>query len=490
MKRIIASLAALVLAAFCLGAQQADTTRFGALGAKLDEYFIALEGESVDVQVQEVNFIIESCRDEEVRQWVALYVYDHYLNSRIMGEEAVALNVAQEWFLSGKVPMKSDFDLMNTRIFVEFNKSSQIGMDAPVLVMKDFNEQPVTVPAKGAYSLLYFYDTSCSSCRLESARLKGFLEQNGFPLEFFAIYTGSDEASWARYRMKDLAVEGAHHLWDPEVDSDFQMKYGVLETPQMLLVGPDGKILGRKLDTSALGVLLSREGHTEEYVYGDKFQMDFFDALFHAYGDDLAPEHVEEVASYIAERTLGEGDLNQYKYVEGDLLYYLYTTRSEALKAGTVPFIDKYILGADDIWTEPSDTLNVLNLAGLMKDLLLRTPVGEPVVDIAVPGVLRRRPCLFRKGSKEGVFALRKLGNAYVVFYSEGCSSCKETLDAVDAFIASNRRARILLVNMDAIMEEDPSLGETILESFDLSVMPLVLKLAKGGIVTEKYIEL
>lgn len=490
MKRIIAGFAALLLAAFCLFAQQDDTSRYVALGAKLEEYFIALEGESAAVQVQEVNYIIESCQDDDVRQWVALYIYDHYLNSKIMGEEAVALNVAQDWFLSGKVPMKSDIDLLNARIFVEFNKSSQIGMDAPELVMKDFNDQPVKVPAKDAYSLLYFYDTSCSSCRLESSRLKSFLEQNSFPLEFYAIYTGSDEASWARYRMKDLAVEGAHHLWDPEVDSDFQMKYGVLETPQMVLVGPDGKILGRKLDTSALGVLISREGHSEEYVYGDKLQMDFFNALFLAYGDELAPEHVEEVASYIAERTLGEGDLDQYKYVEGDLLYYLYTTRSEVLKAGAVPFIDKYILGADDIWTEPSDTANVINLANLMKDLLLRTPLGEPVPDISVPAVLRRRPCLFRKGTKEGVFKLRKLGNAYVVFYSEGCSSCKETLDAVENLIASNRKAKVLLVNMDRIMEEDPELGDTILESFDLSVMPLVLKLAKGGIVNGKYIEL
>ena len=483
-------MAALLLAAFCLCAQQADTSRFGALGAKLEEYFIALEGESTAVQVEEVNFIIESCQDDEVRQWVALYVYDHYLNSKIMGEEAVALHVAQDWFLSKKIPMKSDIDLMNARIFVEFNKSSLIGMDAPKIVLKDFNAQPVNVPARDAYSLLYFYDTSCSSCRLESGRLKSFLAQNTFPLEFYAVYTGSDEASWARYRMQDLAVEGAHHLWDPEMESDYQMKYGVLETPQMFLVGPDGKIIGRKLDTPALGVLLSREGGSEEYVYGEKLQMDFFNALFLAYGDELSPEHVEEVASYIADRTLGEGDLDQYKQVEGDLLYYLYTTRSEELKAGTLPFIDKYILGVDDIWTEPSDTANVISLAKMMKDLLLRTPVGEPVPDISVPGVLRRRPCIFRKGAKEGVFKLRKLGNIYLVFYSEGCSSCQETLDAVDNLIAGNRKVRVLLVNMDRIMEDDPELGASLLDSFDLSVMPLVLKLSKGGIVTEKYIEL
>ena len=488
MKRIFALFAALFVAVWALTAQTDD--RYDALKAKLDEYFTALTGESPDVVGQECDFIIESCQDPEVRKWVALYVYDHYLSSPVMGEEAVAVHVAQEWFLSEKIPMNSELDLMNARIFVEFNKSSLIGMDAPVLQIRDSESRLVRVPAKDAYSLLYFYDTSCSTCRLESAKLKNYLAGSSFPLEFFAIYTGSDEAAWARYRMQELNVDGAHHVWDPDMDSDYQLKYGVLQTPQMLLVGPDGKILGRKLDTSALGTLLSRVGAGDEYVYGDKFQMDFYGALFAEYGDSLSAGSVEEIASYVAERTLGEGDMDAYKQMEGDLLYFLYGNRNEQLKAGTLPFIDKYILGVTGIWTEPADTANVLSLAVMMKDLLSKTPVGEPVPDITVPGVLRRRPCLFRKGSKEGVFRLRKLGKSYVVLYSEGCGSCQETLEAVDVLIAGDRKAKVLLVNVDSIMEEDPELGQVLLEDFDLSALPLVIKLGRKGIVERKYVDL
>lgn len=488
MKRLFALIAALFVAASALMAQ--TDGRFDALKAKLDEYFVSLSGEKTDVVNRECDFIIESCQDPDVRQWVALYVYDHYLSSSVMGEEAVAVHVAEEWFLSGKVPMKSDMDLMNARIFVEFNKSSLIGNDAPVLTLRDSEGRPVRVPAEKAYSLLYFYDTSCSTCRLESARLKNYLSDSGFPLEFFAVYTGTDEAAWGRYRAQNLNVEGARHLWDPEMDSDYQLKYGVLQTPQMLLVGPDGKILGRKLDTAALGVLLSWVSADKDYVYGDKFQMDFYSALFAEYGDSLSAGSVDEIASYIASRTLAEGLNEEYKQMEGDLLYFLYTNRNEQLKAGTLPFIDKYILGVPGIWTEPADTANVLSLAMMMKGLLELTPVGEPVPDVAVPGVLRRRPCLFRKGSKSGVFKLRKLGKSYVVFYSEGCGSCQETLDAVDVLIAGDRRAKVLLVNVDSIMEEDPELGHLLLEDFDLSSLPLVLKLGRKGIVERKYVDL
>ena len=161
MKRIIAVFAALFVAFSALFAQ--NDGRYDALQAKLDEYFASLLGERTEVINSECDYIIESCQDPEVKQWVALYVYDHYLSSKVMGEEAVAVHIAQEWFLSEKVPMKSEIDLMNAKIFVEFNKSSLIGMKAPVLNLRDSESSLVRVPAKNSYSLLYFYDTSCSS---------------------------------------------------------------------------------------------------------------------------------------------------------------------------------------------------------------------------------------------------------------------------------------------------------------------------------------
>lgn len=489
MKKIVSFLTALTVFAYAW-AQEADTSRFAALGAKLDEYFTALQGEKPQVQNEEIDFIISQCTDPKVQQWVALYVYNHYLNSKVMGEESVAVHTAQEWFLSGKIPMGSDLDLMNAKMFVQFNRNSLVGMPAPQITLTDTRGALTAVPERGRYGVLYFYDTSCASCKMESALLKNFLASNTFPLDFYAIYTGSDEASWKRYRESDLNVEGARHLWDPQMESDFQMQYGVLQTPQMLFVSPDGTILGRKLDTPALGALIAREKGGEEYTYGSPLQMAFLTELFAQYGEDLKPDHVEEVASYIAERTLGEGEMDMYKQMEGDLLYFLYTRGNGVMKEGAVPFIDKYILETEGIWTERSDTANVVSLAQMMKDLLGRNPVGGKVPDITVPGVLRRRPCLFRKGSVSGNFRLVKLGKAYVVFYSEGCSSCQETLAAVESLIGRERKAKVLLVDMDSVMEADPELGTMLLENFDLSVMPLVLKLGQGGVVVQKYVEL
>ena len=79
MKRLLTALAAL-FAAFILRAQDA---RFDALGAKLEEYFAALAGEPLSVQNAECDYLIESCRDSLVRQFVTLKIYDHYLRDII-----------------------------------------------------------------------------------------------------------------------------------------------------------------------------------------------------------------------------------------------------------------------------------------------------------------------------------------------------------------------------------------------------------------------
>ena len=442
------------------------------------------------MQNAECDYLISACQDSLVRQWVTLHIYDHYLHSPIMGDDAVAVHVAREWLLSGKVPMHSALDRLNAEVFVEFNGSSLIGMEAPVLQMTDPAGKPVTLPVKGEWTVLYFFDTSCSTCRLETARLEPFLQETPHPVRLGAVFTGADAASWEEYRTNHLRVEGALHAWDPEFDSDYQRLYGVLQTPRMYLIDPEGIIVGRGLDTPALSMLLEKAFGTERYTYGQDRQMALLEELFAPYGKDIRPADIIEVADYLAARTFGEGDLEAFKQVEGDLLYYLSSKRGEAWRDGTAEFVDKFI-DLPDIWNSPDDSLQVLPLAAMLKDLIGRTPVGSMVPDLAVPGVLRRKPCLFRRDQKAGTWRLRALKGdpGYIVFYAPGCSCCEETLAAVDALVAKDRKARVLLVNMDQLYADDPALAQTLLDRFDLSALPFVLQLDKAGKVVHRYVE-
>ena len=483
MRRLLLTLLA-CLSGLALWAQEP----YPELGAKLDEYFTALAGESAEVQGKECDFLIEQCQDSLVRQYVTLKIYNHYLNSRIMGDDAVAVHVADQWLLSGKVLMNSSMDLMNAQIFAEFNRHSLIGMAAPVLSLLSPSGEKERIPAREGYSVLYFYDTSCSTCKLETPRLKELIASGEFPVNWFAVYVGDDAAAWEAYR---AGFEGVTHLWDPEVESDWQRQYGVLKTPKLFLVGPTGQILGRGLDTPALKMLLSKEFDKEQYVYGEQSRMARYDQLFAAYGDSLEVSDVMDVAAYMAARTFGEGDINSFKQIFGDLLYYISSKKTPVFRDAAIPFVEKYI-DLPDVWNTDMDKAQVVSLGNLLKDLAGRTPVGSPVPDLQVHGTLRQKGCLFRKATREGVFALRSLKGrpGYLVFYTGGCSTCQETLAAVDALVKANRRARVLLVDMDAVMTDHPDEATLLLDNFDLSALPFVVELDRSGVVQGRYLQL
>ncbi len=477
----------LLVAVFALTVRAQEP--YGELGARLEEYLAALAGEKPSVIAAECDYLISSSQDSLVRQYVALKIYDHYLQSKIMGDDAVAVHVAQKWFLSGEIPMHSETDYFNARLFTEFNKSSLIGLEAPVLSLFSPSGAPVRVPATEGYSVLYFYDTSCATCKVETARLKAFVAAGEYPVQVFAIYVGMGEEEWEAYR---AAFPGVVHVWDPEIESDWQRLYGVLQTPRMFLVAPSGKIVGRGLDTPALRLLLEKELRAGSPVYGEPAVMQRYGQLFADYADTLKVSDVLEVADYLAARTRGEGDVEAFKQVAGDFLYFLSSRKEEVYRDAAPTFVERYITGLPEVWSSPEDKAQVVSLGEMLSELSSRTPVGSLVPDIRLHGTLRRRPCLFARGSRSGVFSLRDLKGepGYLVFHTGGCSSCEETLQAVERVVSGNRRARVLLVDMDALMTDCPEEGAQLLDSFDLSGLPMVVELDRSGVVRRRYVKL
>ncbi|MBP5374184.1 MAG: redoxin domain-containing protein [Bacteroidales bacterium] len=480
-KKWISVLACTLALAIGAGAQSPS---YDALGAKLEEYFTALAGESPAVQQSECDQIIEACRDSLVRQYVTLRIYEHYLGSKIMGDDAVAVHIADKWLLSGAVPMHTDEDLLNAKVYAEFNRHSLIGMQAPrSSVIAPSGASAVIPHSKASYSAVYFYDTGCTMCKLESARLNTLVESGDFPLSVDAVYVGADEAAWKEFI---AAHPRFSHYWDPEKKGDWQRLWGVLKTPQLVLVSPSGTILGRGLDTPALRILLSKE-FSRGYTWGEKSQMERYDQLFSSIGPNPSVDDILSVADYLAARTFGEGDVESFRQCEGDLLYYISSKRTENFQDALIPFIQKYI-EIPDVWEADSAPVQ---MAAILKDLYQRAPVGSQIPDITVPGILRRRPCLFSKDGKEDLYNMSKLGgkHTYVLFYSNSCPCCKEQLEAIDRLVASKGGVRVLLVNMDQVMASDQTLGLQLLDRFDLTVLPFALEMDGKGKIVHRYVQ-
>lgn len=480
----------------CAG--QIDSTRLKELDKRLEQYFQILEPQGVGVKIEECDLLIDSAKDSLLRQHIALKAYEHYLNSTLMGDEGVAVHLTDTWFTSGLVSMGGEDVLLNARIFADFNRQSLLGEPAPSFVMESFEGDSIAFGGRSdRYRLLLFYDTDCAKCKLEMMRLRPLLDSRDWPVDFYAVYTGGDKESWRQWLSDRMNINAPRmrifNLWDPEVASDYQMKYGVLQTPRMFLVDRDGTIIGRGLDSAALESLLDvvLPGFVD-YEYGSSASAALMDKLFASYDESdrslsLSKRHhrqpgwfdkthqppkrpgiprILSMAKALEDRTLSKADTLSFKHLEGDLLYWLTSRRDEPSKEGTLPFINEYILSRPWIWNTPDDTLKVVGLARMMSDLLSRTPVGSKLPKYEISGWNH----------------IRKKGG-YIVFHTEGCPVCKAELSAADSL-----GLRTLDVNVDEIMLSNPGLAKTLLDTFDLSSMPFIIEVGRHGVIRRRYI--
>lgn len=489
-------MALILCPAYALMAQELDSLTQKALSEKLSEYYLAMEREGTDVQKQECDFLIDAATDSLVRQYVALDIYDHYMNSPVMGSEAVAIHVLDKWFVTGKVKMKSEVDFINARIFADFNRQSLVGLRSPAISMYDIAGKEVSLfgdesdPTK-RFSILFFYDTDCAKCKIESILMRNMLEDRNYPVEFFAIYSDDDESAWREYVATQLDIEASQvnvtHLWDPELDSDFQRKYGVIKTPCIFLVRPDGIIIGRGLDSKGLFMMLDDIFRHDDLNYGTPESVTLFDNVLSDDSGAIEPsvEKVTRLADYIKSTTLSKGDENMFRQLTGDMLYYLASRSGEGFREGLHYLIDNNITAFPEIWNSPDDSLKVIGFARIMDDLLSKAEPGKPVPAFKLPAER-----VSKGKSKVGTFRLDRLKGErnIIMFYTEGCEICKAEKAAIRQMASQDRNLYVLFVNVDEIMREMPSVSESLFDSFDLSALPYILEADRKGIVTRRYL--
>ena len=408
-----------------------------------------------------------------------------------MGSETVAIHILDEWFFSGKVKMYNDIDLLNAKIFADFNRQSLIGLKAPQLTLLTRNNESRDLfsEAPGAYKILYFYDAGCAKCKYETPRLVSLLAEGEYPVELIAVYVGDSTQAWDEYVAKYYSVLQAGdvqitHLWDPEVDSDFQRKYGVLQTPRMFLISPDGTIIGRGLDTSALAQLLEQELAVPEFQYGSPESEQLFDKLT---GPDPTSVEISEISDMLAAATLDKGDGRMFKQLADDYLYYLAPKTKQAYRYGLNLHIEKYILERQDIWNTEDDSLKVVGFAQIMHDLINKTPAGEKIAPVKIKGTLL-------SGGKEKVkkMKLNKLRGKdnIIIFHTTGCPVCAAEIAEARKLAEAYGGINFFLVNIDEVMASSPEKATELFDAFDLSVLPHIVWTDENNIVRSCYVSL
>lgn len=260
-------------------APQVTAPQTSALSAKLDEYLSAIDCLEIPAACAEVDFLISSVQDEDLLNTVAQRAYFHFRDSKIMGSENIAIHIYDRWFADCTAIFDDLDKFEEAGLHAYVNRASLIGAQAPSLTLATPEGDEITLPTPGRKAVVFFYSATCPKCLLTSIGLCSFLtgKKNPDPLkttriragkmDFFAIYTGDDDAQWAEYTRKHLNLKSScksklYHL--KAEGSDFVTAYGVVQTPRLFLIGEDGRVIGRNLDVPALKKLMKSTPSTKK----------------------------------------------------------------------------------------------------------------------------------------------------------------------------------------------------------------------------------
>ena len=240
--------------------------------SSVESYLKSLERNSTEALTFIAEDLVQSAHST-LKPYIALQIFNLFKEAEIMGQEAVAVEIAKRYLLNDKsgsieemLGYEAYFGIM---AFVQMNEHSLIGMQAPQIELPDSLGCLHSIPECGEgaddaspfLQLFYFYTSNCSSCRATTPLLAELLQRySGIPIKIYAIFTGSNRSEWmsecAKFSLIKNPLVERIDLWDPEVESNFPLLYGVISTPQMLLTTDKGIIIGRRLTPKSLEQLL------------------------------------------------------------------------------------------------------------------------------------------------------------------------------------------------------------------------------------------
>ena len=398
----------LFLALWTANAQETFTTH-----SSVTRYLQTLLDQPVGAINQDVDRLIDSVgiQHPELQSKVAGIAFDFFTDSPVMGHEAVAVHIADNWFLNDRLKLENESLYPLIRTYVEFNRSSLVGADAPELVMESIDSLRVSVrETESPYKVLFFYDTDCSTCRREAPLLADLVRNyHGEHLTLFAIYTQGNRDAWESYvrevfsdiQNPDVSVV---HLWDPEAETGFHQKYAVLSTPMLFLLDQQNTILGRRLDAEALSQMLEIE-NAQALQYKQ-----LFDNVFNTF-EPLSVPDVEGIIDTFAEKTFNNKRL--FCEVLLNLFNYLRTSDKFVKQQGALYLAEKYIVAEPDYWSQEflSSTLHALAKARL-------NPAGSKATQLTLQNKCGRKKQLFNG----------KHWYTLVFFHLIDCAQCQKEI--------------------------------------------------------------
>jgi thiol-disulfide isomerase/thioredoxin len=224
------------------------------LQGKLNIFFTNVVIQLPDSINKEIDKVIAKCsKNYKMFQFIAVFLFNHFRESEVMGHDAVMVKLADDIYLSGKADWTTKEWRDNLRKEVDRIRPNLIGVKGHDLIMDTFTGNLISLyDIKKDFTILIFWEPDCGHCQEAMPKLKAYYDKvKNQSIEVFSVCTQTDKPKWEKYiKEKDLNwING----WDPKRTTNFDYYYNVQSTPTIYILDKNKVIIAKKLSVENIG---------------------------------------------------------------------------------------------------------------------------------------------------------------------------------------------------------------------------------------------
>ncbi len=217
---------------------------------KLERFFTQTLVQIPDTLSKEAHKVIaKSEPNEDMYKYLVQYLFNMANDSKVMGMDAMMVNLGETYYLSGKATWADSTFLSKLEERVIKLKPNLLGNVAPDFKMPSYTGEFYRLSEIHApLTILIFWEPDCGHCKKEVPKLKEEVwdKYADKGIKIVAVYTHVDIDPWKEF-ISEHALEEWINVYDPYNRTNFRNNYDIYSTPVVYILDSAKKILAKRI---------------------------------------------------------------------------------------------------------------------------------------------------------------------------------------------------------------------------------------------------